>query len=659
MKKFKNSIFIVYSLLFFNLIISKNLFSTVILFIFPNLYFSIFPKLSQNNINKILSFELFVWVLNSFVVVINNFDLWFIALNNLLWLLTSIKMIEVKNDINNKNIILLLFLSIGTSSLFNISFTSNLINIISLFILLYSLLVLNKYKSENIIKQLIILISFLPLTLISLINIPSPKPWLNLNANTMAKTGMTNELKPGDISSIAKSEDLVGRVYFNQDLPKPENRYWRVIVFEEFKNNTWFRRKKNIYKDLYKEKDMTITSKKLNTLPDEKWILEPSNIRERPWSGKGTALSNILITTNKGILLGSEELRKREHYEISYVGNEWREDPPEKITLNFEEIKNKSLYKLSRKWLEEASNPEDIIKKAKEWFLREGISYSINPGLMNKNTPYDDFLFQKKKGFCEHFAGSFALLMKYAEIPVRVVIGYQGGDVIEDSKNNKYILIDNSYAHAWNEVWIKDKGWIRIDPTAWVSPERIQESSTLITKNQPKFLNFTNNLNFQLINNLIKIELGFGEIANNVAEKLKIFKFSDNLVFNRIYSILFLLSISLLTVFVVLLIETKHKNNFIRYSLNFYFNLLSNLNLRKKKGETLKAFSLRVNEYYPTIGKEVKEIYKLYNNYKFSKEKFSTYESLELLIKLIFYEIKVLSYLILRAFKTYYLKFRN
>ena len=63
---------------------------------------------------------------------------------------------------------------------------------------------------------------------------------------------------------------------------------------------------------------------------------------------------------------------------------------------------------------------------------------------MNNDSPYDDFLFRKKKGFCEHFAGSFALLMRYADIPVRVVIGYQGGEFMTDSQNNKFFLIDNS-----------------------------------------------------------------------------------------------------------------------------------------------------------------------------------------------------------------------
>ena len=78
------------------------------------------------------------------------------------------------------------------------------------------------------------------------------------------------------------------------------------------------------------------------------------------------------------------------------------------------------------------------------------------------------FLFNKKIGFCEHFASSFTLLMRAANIPSRVVIGYQGGEVLKNYQGRSYLLIDNSYAHAWSEVWLDDKGWIRVDPTEWI-----------------------------------------------------------------------------------------------------------------------------------------------------------------------------------------------
>ena len=239
MKKFKKIILIVYLIIFLNLLLSKNLLIINTIFLATNLYFATFPKLSQKSINTIALFELLLWGINAYIAVINNFDIWFTALNNLLWLLTSIKLIEVKNNINVKNIILLLLLSIGTNALFNNSFASNTINLICFFLVLYSLLSLNNYQSENFIKQLFLLLLLLPITLVSIFAIPTPKPWLKLNTTTLAKTGLSNELRPGDISSLAQTEDLVGRIFFKNQLPSPENRYWRVFVLDKFENNTW------------------------------------------------------------------------------------------------------------------------------------------------------------------------------------------------------------------------------------------------------------------------------------------------------------------------------------------------------------------------------------------------------------------------------------
>ena len=149
MKKFKITILCIYIFLFANLFINKNFLISVIIFLGPNLYFSIFSKLSQKAINKIFIVEFIIWIFNCYFIVFSNSEDWFLALNNLLWLLTSIKMIEVRNNLNNKNIILLLFLCIGTSSIFNIGFISNLIHIFSLILLINSLLVLDKYKSEK------------------------------------------------------------------------------------------------------------------------------------------------------------------------------------------------------------------------------------------------------------------------------------------------------------------------------------------------------------------------------------------------------------------------------------------------------------------------------------------------------------------------------
>jgi len=565
-------------------------------------------------------------------------------------------MIEVRNNLNNKNIVLLLLLSVATSSLFNIGLVSNVIHTFLLFLLIYSLFVLNKYKSDNLLKQFTILISFLPLTLISTLNFPSPRPWLRQSFKTSAETGIRNKLKPGDISNLAQSEDLVARVYFSNGLPEPENRYWRVYVLDDFKNNTWIPNK--IFDEQNITKKINLISKpNSDDLIKEKWILEPNFIRQRPWSGKGNPKNINLKITDKGILLSKKELQKRDSYQMIYTKNSWRGISPEKTTFNISEIKNKSLYKLSRKWLNETSNTNEILKKAKVWFSKGEYTYSINPGVMSEIAPYDEFLFQKKKGFCEHFAGSFALLMKYANIPSRVIIGFQGGEVFKDFKGDDYILIDNSYAHAWNEIWIEEKGWVRIDPTSWVSPERIQDTSLVNNKDKSIIKTFIRNVNIKYISNLTRLDQSLTYISDKINLKFAKLNFSENTIINRIFIILLFSSTLLFTIFTILLMDSKKKNDFLRINLNIYLYLLRCLKLKKEKAETLKSYSLRVKESYPQKGKEIRQIYGSYNSYKFGNKKFTKIELLRLSIKMTFYQIKVLTHIASENCKSNLLKF--
>ncbi|MDH3859286.1 MAG: DUF4129 domain-containing protein, partial [Gammaproteobacteria bacterium] len=97
--------------------------------------------------------------------------------------------------------------------------------------------------------------------------------------------------------------------------------------------------------------------------------------------------------------------------------------------------------------------------------------YTLQPPTL-ENDVVDEFLFNTRRGFCEHYAGSFALLMRAAGIPARVVTGYQGG---EYNAVGNYLIVRQSDAHAWNEVWIENRGWLRVDPTAAVSPSRIEQ----------------------------------------------------------------------------------------------------------------------------------------------------------------------------------------
>jgi protein-glutamine gamma-glutamyltransferase len=104
------------------------------------------------------------------------------------------------------------------------------------------------------------------------------------------------------------------------------------------------------------------------------------------------------------------------------------------------------------------------------FFNREPFHYTLSPPRL-RDDPVDGFLFDTRAGFCEHFAGSFVFLMRAAGVPARVVTGYQGG---EWNRAGGYLLVRQSDAHAWAEVWLENQGWIRVDPTAAVAPERIE-----------------------------------------------------------------------------------------------------------------------------------------------------------------------------------------
>jgi len=96
---------------------------------------------------------------------------------------------------------------------------------------------------------------------------------------------------------------------------------------------------------------------------------------------------------------------------------------------------------------------------------------------MYKTNPIESFLFESRRGFCEHYATAFVYLMRTANIPARVVTGYQGG---EFNTVGKFLEIRQADAHAWAEIWLRGKGWVRVDPTSAVAPERIEKGINLL-----------------------------------------------------------------------------------------------------------------------------------------------------------------------------------
>jgi hypothetical protein len=134
------------------------------------------------------------------------------------------------------------------------------------------------------------------------------------------------------------------------------------------------------------------------------------------------------------------------------------------------EDRNPRALELAREMRARVGSDAEYARAVLDWFRDNGLEYTLEPGTTSIDS-VDTTLFDSKRGFCGHFASAYATLMRAAGVPARVVTGYLGG---EWNPAGGYYIVRQSEAHAWTEVWLDGQGWMRVDPTAVVAPERLQ-----------------------------------------------------------------------------------------------------------------------------------------------------------------------------------------
>ncbi|HET9653258.1 MAG TPA: DUF3488 and transglutaminase-like domain-containing protein, partial [Usitatibacter sp.] len=270
-----------------------------------------------------------------------------------------------------------------------------------------------------------------------------------------AGSGLSDTMSPGNIANLIKSDTVAFRVQFPDDLPPYQTLYWRGPVLVHFDGATWSMGDEPLYA---RRPDYSRHGRPVRYVVD----LEPNN---KNWV---FALDVPGMLPPETVMRGDLQLRsmrlvnERRHYEMaSWLDYRYGESAPRAAlarALAYPGNRNPRAVALGHQWAEESSNPRDILLKAMRLYNRE-FTYTLEPPLLDPVNPYDDFLFHSKQGFCEHFSGSFALLMRAAGIPARIVTGYQGGEV---NPLNKELIVRQADAHAWVEVWLPGEGWLRV-----------------------------------------------------------------------------------------------------------------------------------------------------------------------------------------------------
>ena len=281
-------------------------------------------------------------------------------------------------------------------------------------------------------------------------------------------SGLSDHMEPGNISQLTLSGATAFRVQFNGAVPASNHLYWRGPVLWHFDGRAWRMSSQRL--GIARESLSTVGAPTLYSV-----TLEPHNRNWLLMLDIPTTLPTEAVLSHDMQVLSREPVRTRIRYEGSshfeYKLATTLSDRERELALQINDDENPKSQALAKEWARTAKSPDEIIQNALTMFRQQNFAYTLSPPLLSQQNPIDDFLFNSKRGFCEHYASSFTYLMRAAGLPARVVTGYQGGEV---NPVGNYLIVRQSDAHAWSEVWLTGRGWVRVDPTAAVSPLRIE-----------------------------------------------------------------------------------------------------------------------------------------------------------------------------------------
>jgi transglutaminase-like putative cysteine protease len=543
-----------------------------------------------------------------------------------------LKLLEMKKRRDFLALCYLGYFVIITQFLFFSNLFAAFYGVVCITLLTTALSVVNQSLSQQKIGRgfrltLGILLRAAPLMLLLFIIIPRLGPlWAVPGSSAAARTGMSDSMSPGDFNTLMKSNDLAFRVTFFSNPPPLPQLYWRGLVFSHFDGRTW----SQSYAQ-FSSSDLrwnpSAAEEWLKQLsfngPDSRYeiIMEPSRqpwlfslAAPRVWGGDIGIGSDLRLQKKSAV-------NQRFQYQVTSVldyqyESDALKDSQYRQELSLPATANPRTKEAALAWMAESKTPERYIQKVLA-FYRDNFVYTLQPDLLGDNS-VDQFLWQTRAGFCEHFSSSFVVLMRAAGIPARVVVGYQGG---EFNRLEKYWLVRQRDAHAWAEVWIQGKGWIRIDPTAAVAPERIErgidfslneQDSELLGNTLSRRSAFFNQLTLRW--DAINYQWSRWVLNYNSAQQQRFF--SDWLGGVDLWRILLFAMGAGGAIFLAWIYSWSRTKRIHRYPGDEYYlrfvRKLERVAMVRQKGETPNAFAERVIATHPEWASPVTHITQLY-----------------------------------------------
>jgi transglutaminase-like putative cysteine protease len=298
-------------------------------------------------------------------------------------------------------------------------------------------------------------------------------PLWGLPADHAAATGLSDRMSPGSISELSLSDAVAFRVDFDNAPPPSRLRYWRGPVLSLFNGREWRALSPRAGGRLI-EGDAPAVRYTVTLEPnDHPWLfaLDFPSMLPQLETDRGDAGGLAGYSRDQQLITRSPVTQPLRYTVTSVLADSYP------VASSFEMQQNARMppgnprtVDFARSLRERFPDDRRYISAVLQWFRNEPFFYTLAPPLLEEAQPVDEFLFDTRRGFCEHFASAFVVLLRAAGIPARVVTGYQGGEI---NPRGGYLIVRQSDAHAWAEA-VVDGRWQRFDPTAAVAPSRIE-----------------------------------------------------------------------------------------------------------------------------------------------------------------------------------------
>ncbi len=279
-----------------------------------------------------------------------------------------------------------------------------------------------------------------------------------------AVTGLSDRIEPGSVSRLNLDDAVAFRVDFEGGAPARPDLYWRTLVLERFDGRTWHRADGES-RDAAFEADQTAEVFRYEI------TLEATDTRWLPVLDLPVSVERPNRINDLALARAPRDVRERTRYGAAsspahYLGT----DPRRAASRVAAPSVSEDVLALARAFAAAGGGAEAVAGRILSHFREQPFHYTLTPPAVGER-PVHEFLFDTRRGYCEHYASAFATLMRAAGFDARVVLGYQGG---ERNPSGGYYIVRQYDAHAWAEIRVAGRGWKRIDPTAAVAPERIE-----------------------------------------------------------------------------------------------------------------------------------------------------------------------------------------